>query len=53
MIECPKFVEMQKMFQGKKTSRLEGQVVAKVKTVITNVNVIDIKIATINIITKD
>jgi hypothetical protein len=46
MTNCPKFVEMQKIFQEKITSSLEGKVVAKVKTIIVDVNVVDINVVT-------
>jgi hypothetical protein len=46
MTNCPKFGKMQKMFQGKNASNLEGKTIAKVKTVTTNVNVIDVNVVT-------
>jgi hypothetical protein len=48
IINCPKFVEILKMFQGENASSAEGKVIVEVKTIITNVNV-----ATRNRITKD
>ncbi len=48
MINCPKFVEIQKMFQGKNASSAEEKVIIEVKTITANVNV-----ATSSRITKD
>ncbi len=53
MINSPKFVEMQKMFQGENASSLERKMIIKVKTITIDVNVIDINVATKRKITKD
>jgi len=52
MTNYPKFAKMQKMFQGKNASNLEGKAVAEVKTITTNVNVINVNVATRSRITK-
>jgi len=39
MINCPKFVKIQKMFQGKNASSAKGKVIIEVKTITANVNV--------------
>jgi hypothetical protein len=41
MIDCPKFVEMQKMFHGKYMTIVEVQPIVKTQTIIANVNVVD------------
>jgi hypothetical protein len=46
MTNCPEFAKMQKMFQGKNASNLQGKAIDKVKIVTTNVNVIDVNVAT-------
>jgi hypothetical protein len=46
MTNCPKFAEMQKMFQKKNAPSLDGKVVANVKIFITDINVVDVNIAT-------
>jgi len=46
MTDCPKFAKMQKMFQGKNASNLEGKAIVEVKTITTNVNVIDVNVVT-------
>jgi hypothetical protein len=43
-MDYPKFANMQKIFQGKNASSSKGKMVAKVKIVITNVNVININV---------
>jgi hypothetical protein len=50
---CPKFVEMQKMFQGKNASNLDKKMVSKVNIIIVNVNVIDVNVAIRSRITKE
>jgi hypothetical protein len=52
-MNCPKFIEMQKIFQGKNASSSKGNVVAKVKTIIVDVNVVDVNVVTKNKITED
>ncbi len=52
MMDCPKFVEMQKMFQGKYASNSQGKVVDEVKTIIVDVNVINVNVVTKSKITK-
>jgi hypothetical protein len=46
MIDCPKFVEMQKMFHGKFVTMTEVQLVAETQTIIANVNVVDVNVTT-------
>jgi hypothetical protein len=50
---CPKFVEMQKMFQGKNASNLDKKMASKVNIIIVNVNVIDVNVAIRSRITKE
>jgi hypothetical protein len=50
---CPKFVEMQKMFQGKNASNLDKKMVSKVNIIIVNVNVIDVNVVIRSRITKE
>jgi hypothetical protein len=44
MINCPKFVKMQKMFHGKFVVVIEVQHVAKTQIIISNVNVVDVNV---------
>ncbi len=53
MIDCPKFVEMQKMFHGKYVVVAEVQLVVKTKIVTAYVNVVDINVITRNKVTKE
>jgi hypothetical protein len=53
MMDCPKFVEMQKMFKGKIASSLDGKTIVEVKTIIMNMNVIDVNVATRSKIIED
>ncbi len=46
MIDCPKFIEMQKMFHGKSVTIVEVQFIVEAQTVITDVNVVDVNVAT-------
>jgi len=46
MIDCPKFVEMQKMFHGKYVIVVEGQPIVETQTIIVNVNVVDVNVIT-------
>ncbi len=50
MMDCAK---MQKMFQGKNASSSEGKTIAEIKTIIANVNVVDVNVATISKIIED
>jgi hypothetical protein len=47
------FAKMQKMFQGKNASSLEGKMVVEVKIVTIDVNVVDVNLVTRSIIIKD
>jgi hypothetical protein len=47
------FAMMQKMFQGKNASSLEGKMVVEVKIVTIDVNVVDINVVTRSIFIKD
>jgi hypothetical protein len=40
MIDCPKFVELQKMFHAKSMTIVEGQPIVETQIVITNANVV-------------
>jgi hypothetical protein len=44
MTNCPKFVEMQKMFHGKFVTIVEVQPIIETKIVIANVNVVDVNV---------
>ncbi len=44
MINCPKFVKMQKMFHGKSKTVIEVQPIAKIETIIADVNVVDVNV---------
>ncbi len=44
MIDCPKFVEMKKMFQGKNASNSKWKAIVEVKTITADVNVKDINV---------
>ncbi len=46
MIDCPKFVEMQKMFHGKSMVVVKVQPVVETEPVIANVNVVDVNVTT-------
>ncbi len=46
MIDCPKFVEMQKMFHGKYVIVVEVQPIVETQTIIVNVNVVDVNVIT-------
>jgi hypothetical protein len=48
MTNCPKFVEMKKMFHGKFMIVAEVQLVTETQTIITNVNVVDVNVTTRN-----
>jgi hypothetical protein len=53
MMDCPKFVETQKMFQGKNASSLDKKIVVEVKTIIADMNVVNVNVATRSKIIKD
>jgi hypothetical protein len=46
MTNCPKFVEMQKMFHGKYVIITKVQPVVDTQTIISNVNVVDVNVTT-------
>jgi hypothetical protein len=50
---CPKFIKMQKMFQGKNAYGLDMKMVFEVNIVITYVNVIDVNVVTRRRIIKE
>jgi cell division protein FtsL len=52
MIDCPKFIEMQRMFHGKFVTIGKILFIAEIKIVITNVNVVDVNVIT-RIITNE
>jgi hypothetical protein len=52
-MDCPKFVEMQKMFRGKNASSLDGKITTKVKIIIADVNLVDVNVVTRSKIIKD
>ncbi len=53
MIDCPKFVEMQKIFHGKSMTEVEVQLVVKTQTIIVDVNVVDVNVTTRCKVTKE
>jgi ribosomal protein L30E len=46
MIDCPKFVEMQKMFHGKFVVVAKVQPIIKTQTISAYVNVVDVNVTT-------
>ncbi len=44
MIDCPKFVEMHKMFHGKSMALTKVQLVVKTQTITIDVNVVDVNV---------
>jgi hypothetical protein len=46
MTDCPKFVDMQKMFQGKNASNSNGKMLVDVKILTAIVNAIDVNVPT-------
>jgi hypothetical protein len=52
VINCPKFVEMQKMFHGKSVTIVKVQLVVETQTIIADVNVVDVNVTTRSKITK-
>jgi hypothetical protein len=53
MTDCPKFVEMLKMFHGKSMIVIKVQHVIKTQIVILDVNVVDVNVTTRNKIIKN
>ena len=53
MIDCPKFVKMQKMFHGKYVIVAKVQLVIETQIVIVDVNVVDINVTARNEVTKE
>jgi hypothetical protein len=51
MTNYPKFAKMHEMFQGENASNSNGKVVVDVKIITTQVNIVDINVATKSIIT--
>jgi hypothetical protein len=45
MTDCPKFVEMQKMFNGKYVTVIKVQPVVETQKIIVDVNVVDVNVA--------
>jgi hypothetical protein len=52
MIDYPKFIKMQKKFQGKMVSTLDGKMVIDVKTIDVKMNVMDVNVVARSKITK-
>jgi hypothetical protein len=52
VIDCPKFVKMQKMFHGKSVTIVKVQLVVETQTIIADVNVVDVNVTTRSKITK-
>ncbi len=46
MTNCPKFAKMQKMFHGISMTITKVQPIAKIKTIITYMNVVDVNVTT-------
>jgi hypothetical protein len=53
MTNCPKFVEMQKMFHGKYVIITEVQLIVDTQTITSNVNVVDVNVTTKIKVTKE
>jgi len=53
MTNCPKFVEMQKMFHGKFVTIAKVQLVSETQTIIMDVNVVDVNVTTRSKITEE
>jgi hypothetical protein len=53
MTDCPKFVEMQKMFHGKYVTITEVQPVIDIQIMTSNVNVLDVNVTTRIKVTKE
>jgi hypothetical protein len=52
MINCPKFIEMQKMFDGKFVIVVKVQPITKTQIVTTDVNVVDVNVTTKSKVTE-
>jgi hypothetical protein len=46
MIDCPKFIEMHKMFHGKFVRIIEVQSIVEIQTIIINFILVDVNVAT-------
>jgi hypothetical protein len=46
LMNCPRFGEMQSMFKDKGGQSIEFKLVAKVKTIIASVNMVDVNVTT-------
>ncbi len=46
MIDCPKLVEMQKLFHGKFVAIADVQLVVETQIITTDVNVVDVNVTT-------
>jgi hypothetical protein len=53
MTNCPKFVEMQKMFHGKSMTITKVQLVVETQTIIADVNGVDVNVPTGNKVTEE
>jgi hypothetical protein len=53
MIDCPNFVEMQKMFHGKSMPVTKVQLIVKRQTITTDVNVVDVIVTTRSKVTEE
>jgi len=53
MIDCPKFVEMQKMFHGKSMAITQVQPIAETQIITAYVNVVDVNVTTRSKVTKE
>ncbi len=53
MKDCPKFIEMKKMFHGKSVTIAKVQLVAKINTITIDVNVVDVNVITRSKATKE
>jgi hypothetical protein len=53
MVDCPKFIEMQKMFHGKFVMVVEVQLVVETQTFTIDVNVVDVNVITRSKTTKE
>jgi hypothetical protein len=53
MIDCPKFIEMQKMFHGKSMVVAKVQLVVETQIVAIDVNVENVNVATRSKVTKE
>jgi hypothetical protein len=53
MTNCPKFVEMQKMFHGKSMVVIEVQPIVETQTITIDVNLMDVNVTTRSKVTKE